>query len=166
MHFKLKVIFHEKQPTNAIYDIGKEVNFSNLSENVQKKFLDLLANSAKLRKYLADGISNMGAACKDSVSHYLQLKIKKIKPIIKKSGIGIFGKIAVELEIEASVNSVSKKIKGAQWCKKKLTDSEVKQLFDEDKLIKHIRWSLNELQAGDPFKTITEKKIKYSFYCK
>ena len=31
---------------------------------------------------------------------------------------------------------------------------------------KHIKWSLNELQAGDPFKTITEKKIKYSFYCK
>ena len=157
MRFKLKVIFHEKQPTNAVYDIGKEVNFSNLPENVQTKFLDLLANSAKFRKYLEDGISNMGAACKDSVSHYLQLKIKKIKPVIKKS---------VELEIDASANSVSKKIKDAQWCTKKLTDSEVKQLFDEDKLIKHSRWSLNELQAGDPFKTITEKKIKYSFYCK
>ena len=157
MRFKLKVKFHEKQPTNAVYDIGKEVNFSNLPENVQTKFLDLLANSAKFRKYLEDGISNMGAACKDSVRHYLQLKIKKIKPVIKKS---------VELEIDASANSVSKKIKDAQWCTKKLTDSEVKQLFDEDKLIKHIRWSLNELQAGDPFKTITEKKIKYSFYCK
>jgi len=35
-----------------------------------------------------------------------------------------------------------------------------------NKLKKHIKWSLNELQAGDPFKTITEKKIKYSFYCK
>jgi len=113
-----------------------------------------------------DGISNMGAACKDSASHYLQLKIKKIKPIIEKSGIGIFGKTSVELEIEASVNSVSKKIKGAQWCKKKLTESEVKKLLDEDKLLKHIRWSVDELQAGDPFKTITEKKIKYSFYCK
>ena len=63
-----------------------------------------------------DGISNMGAACKDSASHYLQLKIKKIKPIIKKPILGIFGKTSVELEIEASVNSVSKKIKGAQWC--------------------------------------------------
>jgi hypothetical protein len=49
---------------------------------------------------------------------------------------------------------------------KKLTELEVMQLFDEKKLMKHIRWSLDELQAGDPFKTITEKKMKYSFYCK
>jgi hypothetical protein len=70
------------------------------------------------------------------------------------------------LEIEASVNSVTKKIKGAQWCQKKLSESEVNKLLDEDKLQKHISWSINELQAGDPFKTITEKKIKYSFYCK
>ena len=161
MRFKLKVKFHEKQPTNAVYDIGKEVNFSNLPENVQKKFLDILANSAKFRKYLEDGISNMGAACKDSASHYLQLKIKKIKPIINKSGIGIFGKIAVELEIEASVNSVTKKIKDSQWCKKILSESEVKHLLDEDKLQKHIKWSLDEIQAGNPFKTITEKNIKY-----
>jgi hypothetical protein len=157
MRFKLKVKFHEKQPTNAVYDIGKEVNFSNLPENVQKKFLDILANSAKLRKYLEDGISNMGAACKDSASHYLQLKINKIKPIIEKS---------VELEIDATVNSVIKKIISEQWCLKKLSESEVKKLLEEDKLKKHIKWSLNELQAGNPFKTITEKKIKYSFYCK
>jgi hypothetical protein len=106
---------------------------------------------------LEDGISNMGAACKDSASHYLQLKIKKIKPIINKS---------VELEIDATVNSITKKIPGQMWCLKKLSESEVKKLLDEDKLKKHIKWSLNELQAGDPFKTITEKKIKYSFYCK
>lgn len=165
MRFKLKIKFHENKPTNSIYNIGKEVNFSNLPENVQKKFLDIFANSAKLRKYLEDGISNMGAVCKDSASHYLQFKIKKIKPVVNKSGIGIFGKTSVELEIDAIVNSITKKITGAQWCTKKLTDSEVKQLFDEDKLEKHIRWSLNELQAGDAFKTITEKKIKYSFYC-
>ncbi len=166
MRFKLKIKFHENKPTNSIYNIGKEVNFSNLPQNVQKKFLDVLANSAKFRKYLEDGISNMGAACKDSASHYLQLKIKKIKPIIEKSGIGIFGKKTVELEIDASVNSVTKKITGEQWCLKKLSESEVKKLLDEDKLLKHIRWSVNELQAGDPFKTITERKIKYSFYCK
>jgi hypothetical protein len=166
MRFKLKVKFHEKQPTNAVYDIGKEVNFSNLPENVQKKFLDLLANSVKFRKYLEDGISDMGSVCKDSASHYLQLKINKIKPVINKSGIGIFGKISVELEIDSSVNSVNKKITGEQWCLKKLSESEVKKLLDEDKLLKHIKWSLDELQAGDPFKTITEKKIKYSFYCK
>ena len=157
MRFKLKVKFHEKQPTNSIYDIGKEVKFSNLPENIQTKFLDILANSAKFKKYLEDGISNMGAACKDSASHYLQLKIKKIKPVIKKS---------VELEIDATVNSVTKKIIGEQWCLKKLSESEVKKLLDEDKLQKHIKWSLDELQAGNPFKTITEKKIKYSFYCK
>lgn len=166
MHFKLKVKFYENQPTNSIYNIGKEVNFSNLPENVQKKFLDLLANSANFRKYLEDGISNMGSACKDSASHYLQLKIKKIKPIIKKPVLGIFGKTAVELEIDATVNKVTKKIKGEMWCQKKLSESEVKQLLDEDKLLKHIRWSIDELQAGDPFKIITDKKIKYSFYCK
>ena len=166
MHFKLKVKFYENQPTNSIYNIGKEVNFSNLPENVQKKFLDLLANSANFIKYLEDGISNMGSVCKDSASHYLQLKIKKIKPIIKKPILGIFGKTAVELEIEATVNKVTKKIKGEMWCQKKLSESEVKQLLDEDKLLKHIRWSIDELQAGDPFKIITDKKIKYSFYCK
>jgi hypothetical protein len=164
MLINVKVIFHEKQPTNAIYDIGKEVYFSNLSENVQTKFLDLLANSAKFRKYLEDGISNMGSVCKDSASHYLQLKINKIKPVINKSGIGIFGKTSVELEIDAIVNSITKKITGEQWCLKKLSESEVKKLLDEDKLQKHIKWSLDELQAGNPFKTITEKKIKYSFY--
>jgi hypothetical protein len=166
MRFKFKVKFHEKQPTNAVYDIGKEVNFSNIPQNVQKKFLDILANSVKFRKYLEDGISNMGAACKDSVSHYLQLKIKKIKPIIEKSGIGIFGKKTVDLEIDAIVNSITKKITGEQWCLKKLSESEAKKLLDEDKLLKHISWSLSELQAGDPFKIITEKKIKYSFILK
>ena len=166
MRIKLKVIFHEKQSTESINSIGKESNFTNLPENVQKKFLDILANSSKFRKYLEDGISNMGAVCKDSASHYLQLKIKKIKPIIKQPVFGIFGKTSVELEIDATVNKVTKKIKGAQWCQKKLSESEVKKLLDEDKLQKHISSSINELRKGDPFKTITEKKIKYSFYCK
>jgi hypothetical protein len=157
MRFKLKVKFHENKPTNAVYDIGKEVNFSNLPENVQKKFLDILANSVKFKKYLEDGISNMGAACKDSESHYLQLKINKIKLVINKSGIGIFGKTSVELEIDASENSVTKKIKGEMWCKKILSESEINKLLDEDKLQKHIKLSLNELQAGNPFKTVTEK---------
>ncbi len=166
MRFKLKVKFHENQPTNSISNIGKYVYFTNLPENVQKKFLDLLSNSSKFKKYLEDGISNMGSVCKDYVSHYLQLKIKKIKPIIKKPVLGIFGKTAVELEIEATVNKVTKKIKGAQFCQKKLTESEVKQFLDENKLQKHISWSINELRKGDPFKTITDKKIKYFFYCK
>jgi hypothetical protein len=58
----------------------------------------------------------MGAVCKNSASHYLKLKIKKIKPVIKNPFLGIFGKISVHLEIEAQVNKVAgKKIKGAQW---------------------------------------------------
>jgi hypothetical protein len=108
----------------------------------------------------------MGSVCKDSASHYLQLKIKKIKPIIKKPILGIFGKTSVELEIDVNVNKVSKKIKGAQFCQKKLTESEINKLLDEDKLQKHISWSINELRKGDPFKTISDKNIKYSFYCK
>ncbi len=57
-----------------------------------------------------DGISNMGSVCKDSASHYLQLKIKKIKPIINKPGIGIFCKISVELDIDVNINKVSSSI--------------------------------------------------------
>jgi hypothetical protein len=30
----------------------------------------------QIRKYLEESISNMGAVCKNSVSHYLKLKIK------------------------------------------------------------------------------------------
>jgi hypothetical protein len=108
----------------------------------------------------------MGAVCKNSVSHYLKLKIKKIKTIVKKPVLGIFGKKSVHLEIEAQVNKVvGKKIKGAQWCQKKLSPTEIEKLFDEDKLQTHIHWSINELRRGDPFKTITENKTKYYFYC-
>ena len=68
--------------------------------------------------------------------------------------------------MEAQVNKVvGKKIKGAQWCQKKLSPDEVDELFDEVKLQKHISWSINELRRGDPFKTITENKTKYYFYC-
>ena len=108
----------------------------------------------------------MGAVCKNSVSHYLKLKIKKIKPIIKNPFLGIFGKTTIHLEIEATTNKVvGKKIKGAQWCVKNLSQKEVKELFDEDKIKKHVHLSINELRRGDPFKTITENKTKYYFYC-
>jgi len=128
--------------------------------------MDIFAKSTKFQKYLEENISNMGAVCKNSVSHYLKLKIKKIKPIIKNPFLGIFGKKSVELEVEATINKVvSKKIKGSQWCQKKLSPTEIEKLFDEDKLQKHISWSINELRRGDPFKTITENKIKYYFYC-
>jgi hypothetical protein len=63
-------------------------------------------NSWVYWQILEDGISDMGSACKDSASHYLQLKINKIKSVINKS---------VELEIDATVNSITKKITGEQW---------------------------------------------------
>lgn len=161
MRFNIKVAFYKNEPTDFT-----DVNFANLPATVQKKFMTVFAKSTKFRKYLEDNISNMGAVCKNSVSHYLKLKIKKIKPVVKKPVLGIFGKKAVHLEIEAQINKVAgKKIKGAQFCVKKLSPDEVQKLFDESALLNHIRISLNELRRGDPFKTITENKIKYYFYC-
>jgi hypothetical protein len=161
MLFNIKVAFYKNEPTDLT-----DVSFANLPATAQKKFMDVFAKSAKFRKYLEENISDMGAVCKNSVSHYLKLKIKKIKPIIKNPFLGIFGKKSVELEVEATINKVAgKKIKGAQWCQKKLSPDEVDKLFDESKLQKHISWSINELRRGDPFKTITENKTKYYFYC-
>jgi len=161
MRFNIKVAFYKNEPVNLT-----DVSFANLPETAQKKFMAVFAKSTKFRKYLEENISNMGAVCKNSVSHYLKLKIKKIKTIVKKPVLGIFGKKSVHLEIEAQVNKVvGKKIKGAQFCQKKLSPDEVDELFDEDKLQTHIHWAINELRRGDPFKTITENKTKYYFYC-
>jgi len=161
MHFNIKVAFYKNEPVDLT-----DVSFANLPATAQKKFMDVFAKSTKFRKYLEESISNMGAVCKNSASHYLKLKIKKIKPIIKNPFLGIFGKKSVELEVDATINKVAgKKIKGLQWCQKKLSPTEIEKLFDEDKLQKHISWSINELRRGDPFKTITENKTKYYFYC-
>ena len=161
MRFNIKVAFYKNEPTDLT-----DISFANLPATAQKKFLDIFEKSAKFRKYLEENISNMGEVCKNSVSHYLKLKIKKIKTIVKKPVLGIFGKKSVHLEIEAQVNKVvGKKIKGAQFCVKKLSPDEVDELFDEDKLQTHIHWAINELRRGDPFKTITENKTKYYFYC-
>jgi hypothetical protein len=161
MHFNVKVAFYKNEPVDLT-----EVSFMNLPVTAQKKFMDVFIKSTKFRKYLEENISNMGAVCKNSVSNYLKLKIKKIKPIIKNPFLGIFGKKSVELEVDATINKVAgKKIKGLQWCQKKLSPTEIEKLFDEDKLQKHISWSINELRRGDPFKTITENKTKYYFYC-
>jgi len=161
MRFNIKVAFYKNEPTD-LTDVG----FANLPATAQKKFMDVFAKSAKFRKYLEDSISNMGAVYKNIVSHYLKLKIKKIKPIVKKPVLGIFGKTSVELEVDAQVNKVAgKKIKGAQFCQRKLSPDEINELFDESALLKHIRTSLNELRRGNPFKTITENKTKYFFYC-
>lgn len=161
MRFNIKVAFYKNEPVDLT-----DISFANLPATTQKKFINVFTKSTKFRKYLEECTSNMGAVCKNSVSHYLKLKIKKIKPVIKKIVLGIFGKKAVHLEIEAQINKVAgKKIKGAQWCQKKLSPDEVDELFDEDKLQKHISWSINELRRGDPFKTITENKTRYYFYC-
>ena len=161
MRFNIKVAFYKNEPVDFT-----DVSFANLPALTQKKFIDVFAKSAKFRKYLEDNISNMGAVCKNSASHYLKLKIKKIKPVVKNPFLGIFGKTSVELEVKAQVNKVAgKKIKGAQWCQKKLSPNEIEKLFDEDKLQTHISWSINELRRGDPFKTITENKTRYYFYC-
>ena len=161
MRFNIKVAFYKNEPVDLT-----DVSFANLPATAQKKFMDMFAKSTKFRKYLEENISNMGAVCKNSVSHYLKLKIKKIKPVIKNLFLGIFGKKSVELEVETTVNKVvGKKIKGAQWCQKNLSPTEIEKLFDEDKLQTHIHWSINELRRGDPFKTITENKTKYYFYC-
>lgn len=153
-------------PHLIFYQNENETNFMNLPTIIQKKLLALFVKSTKFRKYLEENISNMGAVCKNSVSHYLKLKIKKIKPVIKKPVLGIFGKTTIYLKIEATINKVvGKKIKGAQFCQNKLSPDEIEKLFDEDKLQKHISWSINELRRGDPFKIITENKIKYYFYC-
>ena len=161
MVFNIKVAFYKNESVDLT-----DVSFANLPATTQKKFIDVFAKSAKFRKYLEESISNMGAVCKNSASHYLKLKIKKIKPLIKNPFLGIFGKMSVQLEVEATINKVvGKKIKGAQWCQKKLSPDEVDELFDEGKLQKHISWSINELRRGDPFKTITENKTKYYFYC-
>ena len=161
MRFNIKVAFYKNEPVDLT-----DVSFANLPATAQKKFMDMFAKSTKFRKYLEENLSNMGAVCKNSVSHYLKLKIKKIKPVIKNPFLGIFGKKSVELEVEATVNKVvGKKIKGAQWCQKKLSPTKIEKLFDEDKLQTHIHWSINELRRGDPFKTITENKTKYYFYC-
>ncbi len=160
MRFNIKVAFYKNEPVDLT-----EVSFANLPATVQKKFIDVFAKSSKFQKYLEDNISNMGAVCKNRVSHYLKLKIKKIKPLIKNPFLGIFGKTSVELEVEAQINKVAgKKIKGAPWCQKKLSQDEIDELFDESALLNHIRISLNELRRGDPFKTITENKTKYYFY--
>ena len=161
MRFNIKVAFYKNEPTDLT-----DISFTNLPATTQKKFMDIFAKSTKFQKYLEENISNMGAVCKNSVSHYLKLKIKKIKPIIKNPFLGIFGKTSVELEVEAKVNKVAgKKIKGSQFCVKKLSPDEIDKLFDEDKLQTHIHWSINELRRGDPFKTINENKTRYYFYC-
>lgn len=70
--------------------------------------MDLL-KTLKFKKYLEKNISDMGSACKNQVSHYLQLKIKKIKPVQTKPFLYFFGNHSINLEIEADINQIKKK---------------------------------------------------------
>jgi hypothetical protein len=147
----------------TFYEDDDKINFNNIPEKIQKTILVLLKSSSKFKNYLEKNISNMGSVCKDKVSHYLKLKIKKIKPIKTESLFGLFGN-SINLEIDANINKTNKKVVGEQWCEKKLNAKEIKELFNEDNLLEHVNFSLQELKKGNPFKTLKYKTKKYYFY--
>jgi hypothetical protein len=147
----------------SFYENDEKINFNNIPENIQKTILDLLKTSSKFKNYLEKNISNMGSVCKDKISHYLKLKIKKIKIIKTKSFFGLFGN-SVNLEIDANITKTNKKVVGEMWCQKKLSTKEIKELFNEDNVLEHINFSLQELKSGNPYKTFKNKGKKYYFY--
>lgn len=147
----------------SFYEDDNKINFNNIPEKIQKTILDLLKTSSKFKKYLEKNISNMSSVCKDKISHYLKLKIKKIKPIKIKSLFGLFGN-SINLEIDASITKTNKKVVGEMWCEKKLSKEEIKELFNEDNILEHIDFSLKELRRGNPFKTFKYKTKEYYFY--
>ena len=149
--------------TLSFYEDDNKINFNNIPEKIQKTILDLLKSSSKFKKYLEKNISNMSSGCKDKISHYLKLKIKKIKPIKTESLFGLFGN-SVNLEIDANITKTNKKVVGEMWCEKKLSDKQIKELFNEDNVLEHINFSLQELKRGNPFKTFKYKTKKYYFY--
>jgi len=147
----------------TFYEDDDKINFNNIPEKIQKTILVLLKSSSKFKNYLEKNISNMGSVCKDKISHYLKLKIKKIKPIKTESLFGLFGN-SINLEIDATITQTNKKVVGEQWCEKKLSEKEIKELFNEDNLLEHFNFSLKELSRGKPFKTLKYKTKKYYFY--
>ncbi len=146
--------------TLKIYKNDDTIHFTDIPNSIQKDIFDTL-KTPKFKKYLEKNISDMGSACKNQVSHYLQLKIKKIKTVQTKPFLYFFGNNSINLEIEADINQIKKKIPGEQWCGKKLNKSEIKELFNEDNIINHIDTSVKELHRGDPFKKFDKK---YYFY--
>jgi hypothetical protein len=146
----------------TFYEDEKSVSFSDIPKSIQSKFNKILSLSTpKFKKYIESNISNMGSVCKNQVSHYLDLKIKNITTEKTESFMGLFGN-SMSIEIFGTVNKVNKKVVGEMWCKK-ISDSEVKKLFSEDNLSKHIDYSLKELGRGEPFSKITNNKKSYSF---
>ncbi len=146
----------------SFYKNDDIINFTDIPISIQKDILNSFKTSS-FKKYLEKNISNMGSACKNKVSHYLSLKIKKIKPMKTKPFLFFFGNHSINLEIEATISRIKKKVVGEQWCGKELNETEIKDLFNEDKMIDHIDSSVKELSRGDPFKTFHKN---YYFYCK
>jgi hypothetical protein len=155
MKFNIVLLFYEND---------NNISFTSIATNVQKEFLESL-KTPNFINYLEKNISNMGSACKNNVSHYLQLKITKIKPIKTQEFFGLFGN-SIILEIDANISQIKKKVVSAQWCGKELNANEIKGLFNPENLIKHIDTSVKQLGSGNPYKTITYKKNKYHFYFK
>jgi hypothetical protein len=149
--------------TLSFYEDDNKINFNNIPEKIQKTILDLFKTSSKFKNYLEKNISNMGSVCKDKISHYLKIKIKKIKPIKTKSFFGLLGN-SVNLEIDANITKTNKKVVGEMWCEKKLSTKEIKELFNEDNILEHINISLKELKRGNPFKIFKYKTKEYYFY--
>jgi len=156
MKFNLVLKFYEED--NAI-------NFNDIPISLQKEMLSILKSSQPFKNYLSKNISDMGSACKNKLSHYLKLKIKTIKPTKTESLFGLFGN-TVNLEIDATISQIKKKVAGAMWCGNEMNSNEIKELFNEDNLISHIDTSVKELSRGNPFKTFTYKNKKYYFYFK
>jgi hypothetical protein len=148
--------------TLSFYKNDDTINFTEIPASIQKEILDSF-KTAKFKNYLEKNISNMGSACKNKVSHYLKLKIKKIKATKTKPFLGFFGKDSINLEIESNISQVKKKVVAEQWCGKELNSKEIKELFNEDNMIEHIDDSLKQLSRGDPFKKFDKK---YYFYLK
>jgi hypothetical protein len=136
------------------YTNDSKVSLNSIPPKIQKEMMHAFEKSAKFKTYLEKNISDMGSVCKNKVSHYLQLKIKKIKPTVKKS---FFGGDTVELHIDATANRIKKKVVSAQWCGTELDATEIEDLFSSANLETHINDSAKQLSAGEPFQTFDGK---------
>ena len=136
------------------YTDDSKVSHNGIPPKIQKEMMQLFKNSAKFKTYLEQNISDMGSVCKNKVSHYLQLKIKTVKPTIKKS---FFTSDTVELHIHATVDRIKKNVVSAQWCGKELDAKEIEDLFSSTNLETHINESVKQLSAGEPFQTFDGK---------
>jgi hypothetical protein len=146
----------------TFFEDDNKINFNSIPDNVQKEILDSFKTS-KFKNYLEKNISNMGSACKNKVSHYLKLKINKLKPIKRNEFFGLLGN-SVNLEIDSTISQIKKKVVSEQWCGKELNAKGIKDLFNEDNLLDHIDTTVKQLSsAAEPFKVFTYKKQKYYF---